>query len=216
MAILTPSDQSAFFPDVTATSPALDVFCAIAQAYCEGLHGANRPLCMTEFTEVSPVWSASEAVARLSMHPVSSIVEVQSRTVVQNYGRSYPGEFQTVDIDSYRFESTTGEVQLLFVASEIKVRYFAGYDFSSTTDPDVQKIKGIAGAVLSHMFSHSYGQLASHMDNPTGLGIVSKSFPGLDTYLKAALLPLKFYGPRPSDGMVSSVPVPIAIGGFGS
>jgi hypothetical protein len=215
LAILEPTDLAAFFPTVTQTGSTLEAFCAIAQSYCEGHYGANRPLEKTTFTEVSPVRAPEqEAIARLSMHPIdpNSLI-VQARVLVEDgFSRIFTGEWQTLDSASYEFEVTTGELRLHLIASEVKVNYTAGYDFRSPTQPDVQKIKAIAGAILTHMGNHGFGVFTSTLDNPTGTAVLSNSFAPLDGYMKTMLHPLKRYVPYASGGVCAWQAVDIAVG----
>jgi hypothetical protein len=215
LAILTPDDRPTFFPTVTQQFTALTALTALAQSYCEGYYGANRPLERTVFTEVSPVRSPErEAIARLSMHPIDpNTLTVQARVLVEDgFRRIFTGEWQTLDPGSYEFEVTTGELRLHLIASEVKVNYTAGYNFRSLVQPDVQKIKAIAGVILTHMANHDYGVFTSTLENPTGTEVLSNSFAPLDAYIKTMLHPLKRYVPYASGGVCAWEAVDIAIG----
>jgi hypothetical protein len=204
LAILRPIDKAAFFPDVTQTGTTLEALCALAQSYCEGNYGANRPLEKAIVTEISPVRSPEkEAIARLSLYPVDPLtLTVQARVLVEDgFSRIFTGVWQTLAPDAYRFEATLGELRLHLIASEVRVTYTQGYDFTSLVNPDVQKIKAIAGVILTHLANNAFGVFTSTLENPTGTEVLSRSFAPLDGYMKTMLQPLRRYVPHASGGI---------------
>ncbi|MBD2465718.1 hypothetical protein H6G89_32540 [Oscillatoria sp. FACHB-1407] len=193
MTILTVADQPVFFPSVPI-SPELDGYIYLAQALCEGEFGANRLLEQQSRVDTITIYSAGW-FGYLPLAPVVSVSLVEVRRGVDSWSRSIGlPEWMPLAGGAYSITPDSGRVQISVPADEARITYMAGFDF---TQPvlEVQKIKAIAGLVLSHMATKNPG-LDSLSVNPATGDATSHNYAKLDDYLKTILLPLKRYIPR--------------------
>lgn len=200
MALLTSDDKLTYFPTVSQTDTALTGLMTLAQALCESSYGANRSLELQEIKEIVSV-NPMYGVAVLSHYPIASLVVVEALTgnsVGGSFGRIALGDWAVLP-DSYRLDAETGELWLSDRTDKIRATYTAGYNFTGTT-PDIQKIKAIAGQVLTYFANYKVG-LDSYLNNPSGdQGVESYNLVRPDQYLAALLLPLRKYMARRSFG----------------
>jgi hypothetical protein len=200
MPILTAADQPTYFPNVTQSGAALSGLLAVAQSLCESSWGANRPLDKQSFTEIITI-NPKFRIGSLSYNPVSStptpIVQVRRHT--DSWGRIMITDWFTLDSGSFSIDFEIGQLNLFSVATEAKVTYTAGFDFTLTTQ-EVVNIKAIAGVVVDWAARRFYGQLDSYLNNETGAPIQSFNMVAPDRYLETILRPLKKYSPRKSYG----------------
>lgn len=202
MALLTVDDKLTYFPTVTQTGVALTGLMTLAQALCESSYGANRLLELQEIKEIISV-NPMYGVGVLSHYPIALspvlVVEALSGNPIGgSFGRIALGDWAVL-LDSYRLDAETGELWLSDRTDKIRATYTAGYNFTGTT-PDIQKIKAIAGQVLTYFANYKVG-VDSYLNNPSGdLGVESYNLVRPDQYLVALLLPLKKYMTRRSFG----------------
>jgi len=202
MALLTADDKLTYFPTVLQADTALTGLMTLAQALCESSYGANRSLELQEIKEIVSV-NPMYGVAVLSHYPIalSPVVVVEAlsgNSVGGSFGRIALGDWAVLP-DSYRLDAETGELWLSNRTDKIRATYTAGYNFTGTA-PDIQKIKAIAGQVLTYFANYKVG-LDSYLSNPAGnVGVESYNLVRPDQYLAALLLPLRKYMTRRSFG----------------
>jgi hypothetical protein len=181
MTILVEADKTAYFPSVAQTSTALQGLIHITQALCEGSYGANRGLEQQTYTEIVDVMPI-ERFAYLSRYPVVSLSEVQVRRcsdrlsnpfmqrsfLRDTWGRQTLLDWSTLDSQDYLLDVETGRLNFYQFATEARVTYISGFNFSGSDQAALQ-IKAIAGVVLTYMANNYYGGLNSHLINPMAL-----------------------------------------------
>jgi hypothetical protein len=201
MPVLTAADQPIYFPTVTQTGAALDGLMALAQALCESSYGANRPLELQQHSEIITI-NLKYLVGTLSYYPIAALpsMSVWARIMMDaSFGRLSLHQWLPLASDDYLLDVETGELRLGGVASEVKVVYSAGFDFSLSS-AEVKSIKAIAGQALTYFANYQVG-LDSYLNNPAGEGgVESYNLVRPDQYLSAILLPLRRYMPRRSCG----------------
>jgi len=196
--ILTSSDKATFFPDVSQTGAALDGLLYFVQATCQGSFGANRPLELQQFTHIITI-NPAFYTGNIPMMPIASS---PAPTVESRIHTRYLGQYTSTDwqaTDQFAIDAPTGQIHLKIPASEVKLTYWAGFNFTAPTD-EAKEIKAIAGVVLDWAARRFYGQLDSYLDNPPGAQVSSYNYTRLDQWLQTILAPLKKYAPRSSGG----------------
>jgi hypothetical protein len=173
MAILTEDDIPIYAPSVKATGDALEGLLAYVQSICESPMAANRPLEITDKTEILQLNEFQSCF--LTNHPIVSLsaVEVRSGKLRDFTGFPYSNspwrsvELDRVSLDENELSIVTSETfwdgwnrgylthhgTPLF--TEAKVTYATGYDFS-VNSPDTIYIKSYAGQILSYLESANY------------------------------------------------------------
>lgn len=198
MAILTSSDISIYAPSVTLEGDALTGVITQAQALAESSLGANRPLELTEFTEVKRVNRSLQTVY-LSYFPVAAspvpLLSVRFGNVRSRFGRPVGiSDWHELSADDYELDPT-GQLNLSqssafwaravstgSVSTEIKATYIAGFDF--TVDSyEVRQIKSVVGSVIAFQQSEGSGQGLKSFDYD---GEYKKSFFGNSDYMYSA------------------------------
>lgn len=198
MPILTAADKPTYFPSVIQTGADLDGLMLLAQSLCESSYGANRPLELQQHTEIVTVvnW-----VATLTYYPiVPPLVSVSARLLRDvSFGRTVLHQWLQLGSDEYLLDVEVNQLRLGGHASEVKVTYSAGLDFS-TSNIEVQKIKAIAGQIVTYYGNYRVG-LDSYLLNPAGDGdVISYNLAPMNSYLSGMLQPLRKYLPRRSGG----------------
>jgi hypothetical protein len=200
--ILTSGDKTKYYPEVTATGDTLDGLIAIVQGIIEGDDGTNRPLEQIENVEIIKIHSRSRFV-RLERLPIVTIASIEVRGA-QNQWQLSSLDWQLVTSDQVVIDYETGQINFLGDSwglisnySEAKITYTAGYDFSSTTDPDVLKIKAIAGRALSYIFANGPQGISSLSTQTSATNSTATVYAGT-SYLGLMLTPLGKYKPRPT------------------
>lgn len=178
MAILTEPELPIYAPDVTLTGPALTAAIAMIQLTLEGPKGAQRPLELTEFTEIIPI-NFKLQTAQLSYWPIAQTpepaIEVRFGNV-QNRFRNPLGLSDWFEVqDPVTYLDATGQINFsrssvlvgnfsrLSNATELRAVYTAGFDFAvGSTDPAVIAIKAIAGFILDYQ-----------QNDPSALGVTT-------------------------------------------
>ena len=199
--ILSPSDKSGYFPGVSAVDDELNGLLYFAQSQCEGPYGANRLLDQQSFTHIITVnpafWTANIPYFPLSDTPSPSL---EYRIHSRNAGNYRMSIWQLAQSDQFSIDYEIGQLNLFTPATEVKLTYTAGFDFSTDT-PEVRSIKAIAGVIVDWAAKRFYGQLDSYLSNPAGdSDVVSWNAAPLDRWLQVVMSPLKKYSPRPSGG----------------
>ena len=205
MPILSAADKPTYFASVNQSGVELDGLIAVVQALCESSYGANRLLELQPYTEVISI-NQTYRVGTLSLYPIAAeplpLVEALITASVNRFafGRPSLGAWAELAVGEYRLDTDTGDLWIDRAASQAKVSYSAGFDFSSTS-PEVSKIKAIAGQVLTYFANYKVG-LDSYLDHPTAANATIQSYNLVrpDQFLTAMLLPLRKYLPRRSSG----------------
>jgi len=197
--ILTASDQANYFPNVSQTGAALDGLLHFAQATCEGSYGSNRLLELQQFTHILTVntvfYTATIPLMPIASSPLPTLETRVHRKHLNGYTLS---DWQAVN--QFTIDYEIGQLNLGLPATEAKLTYRAGFDFSIDT-PEVRSIKAIAGVIVDWAAHRFYGQLDSYLLNPAGNSdVTSWNTVPLDRWLQVILMPLKKYVPRGSGG----------------
>ena len=160
--ILTEDDYSEYTKGVTLTGDDLLVAIAQAQAIIESPNGANRPLDITQKTEILKLNGGLQN-AYLSWR---YIAEDPAPLVWGRYGKmqnSYGEIIPASDWESITdFRLDDNEISIVGSScrwngySEIKVTYSSGFDFTDITNPDVLYLKQHTGILLTYMQSPSF------------------------------------------------------------
>lgn len=197
MAILTSSDKSKYFSEVTATSTTLDGLLILAQGMCESEYGAGRPLELQSFTDIIPIYNSGIAFVKRS--PLISVTSVSTRT---NDGITN-SDWHLLTADAYSVDIETNQVNInaldnwgwtgrrRSLPSEAKITYTSGFDFSTDNSQEANNIRAICGRIVSYM------------EQPVAIGKINitdeagfQSYVSVDSYLGIFLLPLAKYKPR--------------------
>jgi hypothetical protein len=202
MPILTPAERVTYFPEVppAVTIQALEGYIRMATALCESQHGANRPLELQQFTDLLQLPAYSWG--RLPLWPVTAITELKLRVnLASDFRRSFRGQWQTIDSNQFTYD-LEGRFEFdAYRATEAKVTYSAGFDFTQTSN-DIQQIKAVCGAVVDWCARRYYGQLDAYLVNRVdgsdvgGIDTESWNYQRIDIWLQEILRPLKQYVPR--------------------
>lgn len=200
MPILIAADQPTYFPNVAQSGAALTGLLAVAQSLCESSWGANRPLDQQQFTEIISINPLTRTGNLPNVPVLSSPAPVVSvRVSRDSWGRVTTSSWFTLDSGGFSVDYEIGQLNLFSMATEAKVSYTAGFDFTQTSQ-EIQTIKAIAGVVVDWAARRFYGQLDSYLSNPPAGAVESFNMVRPDTYLEVALRPLKKYAPRKSYG----------------
>ena len=197
MAILTSSDKTKYFPNVTSTGTGLDGLIIAAQTMCESTYGADRPLDVTTFTDIVPVYSSG--IAFIKRSPLISVSSIVVR-------RSPQDDWQSVEISAYSIDTSTAQVNFKYLPvgsssnfggsssstrTEAKITYTSGFDFATDTSGEANNIRSVCGKIVTYM------------EQPIAIGEASTTIAGefqsyvtLDNYFGIFLLPLAKYKPR--------------------
>lgn len=170
MAILTEAELAIYAPSVSLTGDAFDGAIAYTQMVMESPMGANRPLGLTEFTEIVRI-NQRLSTAYPSYFPIAAspaiTVEVRIANQVNMYHRgSGVGEWIALGSDAFTLnENGRIDLDLAVIAflrrqnfyrnNEARLIYTAGFDFSEAT-PEVAAIKAIAGQILTYQQSPAF------------------------------------------------------------
>lgn len=177
--ILSPSDIPVYAPTVTLTGAALDGFLYRVQTLCESDLGADRPLELQSHREIIKVVSGY-ATFQIPYTPVISVELIEGRVRQYPGGTSawYPIQDWTLDeedsiINLVSLDQSSLNFQFLGVGgvnlNEIRVSFTAGFDFTSTIDPEVKKIKSVAGS-LAMLLAKAEGLNATSVANASQIG----------------------------------------------
>jgi hypothetical protein len=159
--ILTEDNYQEYTKGITLTGDDLLVAIAQAQAIIESPNGANRPLDITEKKEILTTNGRLQNVY-LSWKPVlldpAIIVRGRYGKVKSPYGEVIPAsDWETIT----GFRVDDNELTVLSNSfctgySELEITYSSGFDFTDTTNPDVEYIKRHTGILLTYMQSPSF------------------------------------------------------------
>lgn len=150
MSILTPADQSVWFPEVQISGNALVAAIRRAQLTAESAKGANRPLERHQIKEVKRVY---EGGCNLSRIPIALIplplIEIRYGGYIDGWRRGITlTEWETISAEEYALDTESGRLTLLnHEAIEVRATYTAGFDFSENSQA-VNEIKAAVAAIL--------------------------------------------------------------------
>jgi hypothetical protein len=197
MAILVSADKAKYFPDVTATGDELTGLIIAAQAMCESTYGADRPLDVTTFVDIVPVYSSG--IAFIKRSPLIAVSAIAVR-------RSPQDDWQLVDSAAYSADTTTAQVNFKYLPvgsssnfgslksstrTEAKITYTSGFDFATDTSQEANNIRAVCGKVVTYM-QQPIGTGQQSVTDALGF----QSYTPLDNYFGIFLLPLAKYKPR--------------------
>ena len=165
---------------------------------CESTYGADRPLDVTTFTDIVPVYSSG--IAFIKRSPLISVSSIVVR-------RSPQDDWQSVDVATYAIDTTTAQVNFKYLPvgsnsnfgsfrnsssrTEAKIVYTSGFNFSSDTSQEANNIRSVCGKVVEYMEQPiAIGQAS--VTNADGF----QSYVPLPNYLSIFLAILTKYKPR--------------------
>lgn len=195
MAILTSSDKTQFFSEVVATSTTLDGLLIIAQALCESVYGAGRPLDVTEYSDVVKVYSSGLAFIKRS--PLIDVSAIVTRSSPQENWTllstdDYSIDYDVCQVNIKRLNSNWGySPRRNSPSQEVRIVYTSGFDFSTDTSQEADNIRAICGRIVSYM-EQAVAIGKANITNADGF----QSFVTSDNFLGVFLLPLAKYRPR--------------------
>lgn len=163
---------------------------------CESTYGADRPLDVTTFTDIVPVYSSG--IAFIKRSPLIAVSAIVVR-------RSPQDDWQSVDVAAYAIDTSTAQVNFKYLPvgssrnfgasfstrTEAKITYTSGFNFSTDNSQEANNIRSVCGRIVSYM------------EKPIAIGEASvtdavgfQSYVPLDNYIGIFLLPLAKYKPR--------------------
>lgn len=153
--ILTASDKVKFFPSIQATGAELEGLLWQIESIVESK--INRVLDIKTYKQTD---TSSDRIIRLWYSPIVSVTSVETRTISRNpyqYSSTFSDRnaWQLLAPESYEVDTYQNQIEILsnsfrYTSSmEIRVIYTSGFDFTDTTNPEVMKIKAIAGQLLT-------------------------------------------------------------------
>ena len=197
--ILVSGDKAQFYNEVTATGAQLDGLLQLAQGMCESEYGAGRPLEITTFTDIVEYFPMGK-VAYVKRSPVISVSEVYIRGKSDNFGMT-TSDWQLQDPSTYTVDNTINQVNIGFTdiwsfsggqsrgdRMEAKIVYSSGFDFTITSNQEINSIKAICGRIVSYMFQ-KIGIGQANITDVVGF----QSFVAGDRFIGLFLTPLAKY-----------------------
>ena len=155
--ILTEDDYQEYTKGVTLTGDDLLVAIAQAQAIIESPNGANRPLDITQKTEILKLNGGLQNAYlswRYIVEDPAPLVWGRTGKMRNSYGEIIPAS-DWESITDFRLDDN--EISIIGSCySEIKVTYSSGFDFTDITNPDVLYLKQHTGILLTYMQSPSF------------------------------------------------------------
>lgn len=196
--ILTPEDESIYFPGIGLTGDTLIGCLARAQAFVESYLGCGRPIERRQYVEVITFDQGrfipvnDPLIAVLRYYPVvSAIVEGRRANVLDGFQRRIWATPDWLLVDPERYELDPGGRLVVYANySELRITYNAGFDFTQDS-PEVREIKAIAGMLAIRL------SVRSDIESTRADGN-SFLYSDLWDYFRTVLQPLKRYYPRGS------------------
>lgn len=152
--ILTDSDRTKYFPDVTLTGDALDGAILRAQAIAQSPRGANRVLEVRPYVLRRPVFGGGKVF--LSYWPIVTVHLVEGRLTSSSsdsWGRPYyPTDWETIPVGEYELDPVLAELRLKVPRyTEVRCSFTAGFTFTGTLTPEAETIKTSVGQILDYL-----------------------------------------------------------------
>ena len=201
--ILVSGDKAQFYNEVTATGAQLDGLLQLAQGMCESEYGAGRPLEITTFTDIVEYFPMGQ-VAYAKRSPVISVSEVSIRGKSNNFGGT-TSEWQLQDPSTYTVDNTINQINVGYTNNwalygnsgrgdrmEAKIVYSSGFDFTITSNQEINSIKAICGRIVSYM-NQVVAIGKANITDVDGF----QSFVSGDNFLGLFLNPLQKYRAKP-------------------
>ena len=194
MAVLTSTEVTTIYlPGFSLTGASLTAAISRAQFLAESDRGADRPLEVASFSETLPItwYGQTMMLARLPILTTPApVIRVRAKPF-SAYGRYNPvGAWATLTTTQYEIDQYLGKITIVGGLPqsgyiEAQVTYSSGWDFTSTTDEDVLKIKQCVANIIQY-------QNPDAMPQPTTASSTATSQPGLKRFTLDRVYTLEF------------------------
>ncbi len=175
------ADIPNYFPNIELTGTDFENFVNQVQSIIESPLGANRPLELQRHQEILRL-NRTHQTTYLSNKPVNltnpPILQARiGNAVAAVSGNIIPQhDWMTIDVNQYQIDELTGKLSLFTnrggnltyaygganlgeanLFTEVKIEYDAGFDFNSTSDLMVKRIKSNAALIAKYIYGDPVG-----------------------------------------------------------